>query len=73
MLHSFARGLFTKLANGFQDLVGGFGPDEGRNVPNFGDAPKTLWDYFASVNDKFRRTIRQDGKWLRWQRRQAGL
>jgi uncharacterized protein (UPF0332 family) len=44
---------------------------DGRNVPNTGDAHKVLWDYFESANDKFRRKIGQDGKRLRWRRRQA--
>jgi hypothetical protein len=44
---------------------------DGRNVPSTGDAHKILWDYFESANDKFRRKIGQDGKRLRWRRRQA--
>ena|SRR6266446_4970877 len=44
---------------------------DGKNVPDTGDAHRVLWEHFESANDKFRRKIGQDGKRLRWRRRQA--
>lgn len=44
---------------------------EGGAVPRTGEAHAEVWKHFESANDQYRRKIGQDGKRLRWRRRQA--